>query len=161
MTMLEPSKKIGAQNGGSYDLLSAIRSEMDQAFNRLEQGWVSLPRSWKFERDYLQPSLDVHENGKQVSIEMELPGVDEKDVTLSISNGKLVIKGQKKSERKETSDNCYLSERIFGSFERSLELPAGVDEDKIEATFEKGILKIVAPKRADAIKAEKQIPIKK
>jgi len=73
----------------------------------------------------------------------------------------MTIKGEKKSEREEKEENYYLAERSYGKFERSLSLPETIDEDKIEAKFDKGVLKITAPKKPEAIKAEKKIEIKK
>ena len=156
MSMLQ---KLGHTNGYSQDLFSALRDEMIHAFNRLEQGWFVPLKAWRSEDDLFQPRLDVHEDKKQFSIEVELPGVHEKDVSVSLSKGRLVIKGHKKSEHEEKTQDTYISERMFGSFERMIELPDGLDEDKIQAKFEKGILRIIAPKRADAIKSEKTIPI--
>jgi HSP20 family protein len=156
MSMLQ---KAVHTNGSSQDLFSALHDEMNQALRRLELGWFDHPKAWRSDEDMFQPRLDVHDDKKQLSIEVELPGVHEKDVSLSISNGRLVIKGQKKSEREEKTQDRYISERMFGAFERVIELPDGLDEDKIQAKFEKGILRIVAPKRADAIKNEKTIPI--
>ena len=154
-------KKHESSNGRHPDLLSAIRNEMDRAFNRLELGSLPLPMSWSNRDDFLHPQLDFYENDKQVNIEIELPGVEEQDIHLSISNGRLTIKGQKKSEREEKRENYYVSERIFGSFERMLELPETIDENRIQAKFEHGILKIFIPKRPDAVQTEKMIPIQK
>jgi HSP20 family protein len=152
-------QKAGHTNGHSQDLFSALRDEMNHTFSRLEQGWLPAPKAWRLDEDFFMPRLDLREDKKQISIEVELPGVHEKDVSLSLSNGRLVIKGHKKSEREEKTQDIYISERMFGDFERIIDLPDGVDEDKIEAKFEKGILRITAPKRADAIKSEKTIRI--
>jgi len=105
------------------------------------------------------PDLDVHENDKSFTIEVELPGVEEKDVSVTVNNGYLIVKGEKKTAREVNKDNYHLAERSFGSFERSLRLPDSLDDSKIEANFSKGVLKITAPKRADA-KAERKIDIK-
>ena len=77
------------------------------------------------------------------------------------TNGVLTIKGEKKSEHEEKQANYYMSERSFGSFERSVRLPDTIDDSKIEARFDKGVLKVVAAKKAEAVKAEKKIEIKK
>ena len=107
------------------------------------------------------PEVDVREDEKQVTIEVDLPGVDEKDVSVTMANGILTVKGEKKSEREEKEENYYLAERSYGKFERSLTLPETIDENQIEAQFDKGVLTIVAQKRPEAIKAEKKIEIKK
>jgi HSP20 family protein len=93
------------------------------------------------------------------TIEVELPGVEEKDVSVAVNNGYPAVKGEKKTEREADKDNYHLAEHSFGSFERSLRLPQSLDDSRIEANFSKGVLKITAPKRADA-KAEQRIAIK-
>jgi HSP20 family protein len=107
------------------------------------------------------PDLDVRENTNTITIEAELPGVDEKNVTVTVANGLLTIKGEKKQEKEEKSENYYLSERSYGAFERSLRLPDTIDEGKVEAKFDKGVLRITAAKKPEAVKAERRIEIKK
>lgn len=80
---------------------------------------------------------------------------------MTLASGILTIKGEKKSEREEKKENYYMAERSYGSFERSLRLPDTIDESKVEARFDQGVLKVVAQKRPDAMKAEKKIEIKK
>ena len=87
----------------------------------------------------------------RVCIEAELPGVDDKDVTITLANGVLTIKGEKRSERDENRDSYHLSERSWGTFERSVRLPDTVDEAKLKASFDKGVLTIIAGKRPDAV----------
>ena len=105
--------------------------------------------------------LDVRENTTSLTIEAELPGVEEKDVSVTLSNGLLSIKGEKKQNKEEKTENYFLAERSYGAFERSLQLPDTIDESKVEAKFEKGVLKIVAAKKPDAVKAQRKIEIKK
>lgn len=105
--------------------------------------------------------IDVRENDKEIVFEAELPGIEEKDVQVSVRDGVLSLKGEKKSERDEKKDTYHLVERSYGSFERSFTLPDSADQDKIAANFNKGVLRIVVPKRAEAVKAEKKIPIGK
>lgn len=162
MASNEVTKSSGGQLQRPADIFGSMRNEMDRLFERFENGWPrwpsTLPRG--FESGMMVPELDVRDNGKQMTIECELPGVDDKDVSVTLVNGLLTIKGQKKSEREEKNENYYVSERSFGSFERSLRLPDTVDENKLEAKFEKGVLKIVAQKKPEAVKAEKKIEIK-
>jgi HSP20 family protein len=144
------------------DVFSAMRNEMDRLFDSFERGWPRwpslLPRG---NGEALFPDIDIHENGQRIMIEADLPGVDEKDVSVTFANGMLTIKGEKKSAREETKENYYMAERSYGAFERSLRLPDTIDEDKIEARFEKGVLKVIAPKKPEAVKAEKKIEVKK
>ena len=84
------------------------------------------------------PELDVRENTNSITIEAELPGVEEKDVSVTLANGVLTIKGEKKQEKEEKSESYHLTERSFGSFERSLRLPDTVDDAKVEAQLRQG-----------------------
>jgi len=146
----------------STDILGAMRDEMDRVFERFERGMPRFPSLFaRNGNDWLVPELDVHDNGRQITIEADLPGVDEKDVAVTLANGLLTIKGEKKSEHEERRENCYIAERSYGAFERSLQLPDSVDDAKLEARFERGVLKIVAQKKPEAIKAERKIEIKK
>jgi HSP20 family protein len=88
-----------------------------------------------------------------------LPGIDARNIDVKLANGVLTIRGEKKEEKEEKEKDYYLSERRFGSFQRSFELPEGIDEDKIQASFEKGVLTIKLPKGAEAQKPEKKISI--
>ncbi len=152
------------------DLFAAMRDEMDRVFEDFEREWPHWPRQWPrlpsaFRRttaaELVVPNFDVHENAKSIMIEAELPGVDEKDVSITLSGGLLTIKGEKKQEREEKGETHYLCERSFGAFERSLRLPETIDESKLEARFDKGVLRITAAKKPEAVKAERKIEIKK
>jgi HSP20 family protein len=101
------------------------------------------------------PAMDLVEKEKEYEISAELPGIDEKNVEIKVANHMLTIKGEKTEEKEEKKKDYYLSERRFGSFQRSFALPEGVDADKIEANFVKGVLTVKLPKTAEAQKAEK------
>jgi HSP20 family protein len=133
---------------------------MNRVFERFESGWPgwSLPAA-RWPTSVMVPDLDVHENDKSVTIEAELPGVDEKDV--SVTQQRLSDHQGREESRGEKKDNYYVAERSFGSFERSLQLPQTLDDSKIEARFDKGVLKITAPKRLEALKTERKISIGK
>lgn len=146
------------------DLFEAMRADLDRVFDRFERGWpgftgFGLGPVFEGTRG-LAAQLDVREEGDKLVIEADLPGVDDKDVSVTLADGVLTIKGERKSEREEKKDNYHIAERSFGSFQRALRLPDAVDEGKIEAKFDKGVLKIVAPKRPEAVKAERRIEIK-
>lgn len=163
MANIEISKpaKTPATRGSS--VFGALHDEMDRLFERFEHGWQRWPSLFR-EGDgagLMTTSFDVHENAKAITVEADLPGVEEKDLSVTLANGVLTIKGEKKQEREEKDENYYLCERSFGRFERSLRLPDTIDENKIEARFDKGVLKVTAPKRPEAVKAEKKIEIKK
>lgn len=129
--------------------LPAVRSTLNFELPRLSSaGWP------------VAPAIDLAEKEKEYEITAELPGLDEKDVEIRLSNNTLTIKGEKKEEREENQKDYYLSERRYGSFYRSFQLPEGVEAEKIEANFAKGVLTVKLPKTAAAQKAEKKISIK-
>lgn len=102
----------------------------------------------------LVPNMDVKETDKEIVIEAELPGMEEKDVSLTLQEGVLTVQGEKKIEYDEDKENYHMMER------RSLRLPDTVDEDKVEARFENGVLRITLPKRPEAGGAQRKIEIK-
>ncbi|MDG4887916.1 MULTISPECIES: Hsp20/alpha crystallin family protein [unclassified Mesorhizobium] len=106
------------------------------------------------------PAMDLVEKANGFEISAELPGIDEKNVDIKLANNILTIKGEKNEEKEEKEKDYYLSERRYGSFQRSFQLPEGVDADKIDASFAKGVLTVKLPKTAEAQKAEKKITVK-
>ena len=106
------------------------------------------------------PAVDIAEKDKAYEITAELPGMDEKNIDVKVANGMLTIRGEKKEEKQEKKKDYYLSERRYGSFERRFQIPEGVESDKIEASFKKGILTVTLPKNAAAQAPEKKIAIK-
>jgi HSP20 family protein len=150
--------------------LEALHGEINRLFETFGGGSWRLPfgrRAFELDLSWpggmswgVAPAVDVSEKDKQYDITAELPGLTEKDIEVKTSNGVLTIKGEKKEEKEEREKNYYLSERRYGSFVRSFRLPEGVDADKIEATFAKGVLTVVLPKSAEAQKSEKKITVK-
>lgn len=144
------------------DPFSALRSEMDRLFDSFTgSAFPSLGRltaPWSTEGAIL-PSVDVHENDKQIVVEAELPGIEEKDISVTLQDGVLTITGEKKFEKKEEKENYHMMERRYGSFRRSMRVPETVDEDKVGAKFDKGVLTVTLPKRPEAVKEERKIKI--
>jgi HSP20 family protein len=144
------------------DIFSTMRDEMNRIFERFEPDWPRVPSLFgRVAGGDVVPDLDVRETADAITIEAELPGVEEKDVAVTLSNGVLTIKGEKKQEREEKKGDYHLTERSFGSFQRSLRLPDTIDESKVDARYDKGVLKIKAAKKPEAVKAERTIEIKK
>src|SRR4029078_84012 len=96
----------------------------------------------------------------QFEITAELPGIDEKDIEIQLSNRILTIKAEKKEEKQEERKDYHLSERRYGSLQRSFEIPESVNADQISATFAKGVLTITMPKSPEAQKSEKKTQVK-
>jgi HSP20 family protein len=146
----------------------SLRSGVDRLFEDFGRDFWSFPRSlidiepfWRGDVSWrAAPAVDVTETDKAYEITVELPGMDEKDIQVKLTNGGLSIKGEKQEEKEEKKKDYYLHERRFGSFERHFGVPEGVDTSKIEATFKKGVLTVTLPKTAEAQKAEKKIEVK-
>jgi len=148
-----------------------LRRKIDRLFDDFEWGpWrLPTPRSlfigeplWRGDMGWSKaPAVDVTDTEKTYEVTAELPGMDEKNVEVKFANGVLTIKGEKKEEKEEKQKDYHLSERRYGSFQRSFTVPDGVDADKIEATFKNGVLTVSLPKTLEAQKKEKQIAIKK
>src|SRR5262245_35989580 len=107
------------------------------------------------------PAVDIVDKENLYEITAELPGLNESDIDVKVSGGVLTIKGEKKDEREEKKKDYYVSERRYGSFQRSFGVPDGVDTDRIEAQFRNGVLTITLPKTPQAQKSEKRIEIRK
>jgi HSP20 family protein len=106
------------------------------------------------------PSVDISETKDNFVVKAELPGLEAKDVNVSISGDVLTIKGEKKTEEEEKDKHYHCVERYSGSFQRVFQLPSGVKTDMIEATFDKGVLRVTLPKVEEARKKEIDIKVK-
>lgn len=154
----------------THHVLEKLRSELDRAFERYAShyGRPSLHRIFGLEGrlrhrmplSSIDGAVDVNEEDRLFRISVELPGIEAKDIELTVSEDTLAIKGEKKHEREEETQSYYLREREFGSFERSIEIPAGVDYENIKAEFANGVLTIVMPKTPEAVRKHKKISIK-
>lgn len=106
------------------------------------------------------PSLDIAETPAAIDVTVELPGCEAKDVEISATGRTLSIKGEKKSESETTEKDWHVTERSYGAFQRSIPIPFDIDPAKVEARFDKGVLKIHLPKPAEAVEGKKTIAIK-
>jgi HSP20 family protein len=149
----------------------SLRREIDRLFDDFEWGsWRSPFRRALFDVEPFfrgevkwgkVPAVDVADTATSYEITAELPGLDDKDIEVKFSDGTLTIRGEKKEEKEEKKKDYYLSERHYGSFQRSFTVPDGVDPDKIEAAFKNGVLTVTLPKTAEAQKKVKKIEVKK
>lgn len=105
------------------------------------------------------PRLDISETEKDITISAELPGLEPEDINITLDRSALTISGQKRAENEEKGKRFYRVERSYGSFHRSISLPSEVDENKIDATFKRGVLKVKLPKTKAAQKQSKRITI--
>ena len=124
-------------------------------FGRLLEDWMTFPRwpdafgNGEIDR-MLKPALDVSETEGAYQVHAELPGVAKEDVTITLENNTLSISGEKKREEEQKGKGWHRVERSYGSFQRSIALPKGVDADKAEATFKDGVLTLHIPKSEKA-----------
>ena len=105
------------------------------------------------------PKVDITETGNSFLITAELPGIDEKNIDLTLDAGTLTIKGEKKKETENTQGKFYSRERSYGEFKRSFEVPEIIDQNKVDASFVKGVLTVTMPKIPKAKKEVKKISI--
>jgi HSP20 family protein len=138
----------------------SIQKEMNRLFDNFFQGLDAAPFMGEPSLGRFSPSIDIQEDEKAYVVKVELPGMDEKDVEVLLSDDALTIKGEKKEEKEDKGKNYYHVERSFGSFQRVIPLPTGIDLQKAEAAFKKGILSISLPKTAEAKAKAKKIAIK-
>ena len=139
-----------------FGQLSPFRKEMDRFWNRFFQEGPSIG---SFTEEWI-PSVDISETKDSFVVKAELPGMDAKDVKVSMSGDMLTIKGEKKTEEEEKDEHHYCVERYCGSFQRTFQLPTAVKGDKVEATFDKGVLKVMLPKVEEAKKKDIEVKVK-
>jgi HSP20 family protein len=152
------SSSVPVQRGEEGAPFLTLHREMNRLFDAVFRGFDLSPFRFDrvFDRVGSWPSIEVSENDKEVRVTAELPGLEEKDVEVQLSNGVLVIKGEKKTE---TADNDRLfSERFCGRFERRIPVN-DIDEDKVSASFRNGELVIILPRAAEAQRNVKRIAI--
>ena len=165
MTKAMEKKETGAvaQAPWQSDPFNALRNDMNRLFDRFTGGsFPSLPHLFgsAMSEDAILMDVDVRDNGKEIVIEAELPGVEEEDLSVSMSDGVLTIKGEKKFEHDEEKEDYQRMERYYGNFRRSMRLPDSIDDEKIEAKLNEGVLTVKIAKRPEAVKEERKIKIK-
>lgn len=177
MTDESQNKSVAKSDGGqkhlafgNWDRLKHLRDELDHMFDEMQEAWpfgtLTRPRKRPFSDMPFgfgahSPALDVIDKGEQIEIKVDLPGMDEEDIDVEVSDRTLTISGEKKDEREEgdKEGDYYLSERSYGAFKRSLSIPEGVDPDTVTASFKKGVLDILVPKPNEMLENTKKIPV--
>ena len=138
--------------------MSVFQKEMNQVFDGFFKGFGMRPSGEEIETfEAFSPRVDMTEDEKSVQITAELPGMDDNDIEINLTRDVLTIKGEKKEKKEKKDKEAYYMERSFGSFTRVLPVPAGLDTDKVEATFKKGILNITMPKLEVEKKQQKNL----
>lgn len=131
------------------DPFALLRQEIDQMFNGVVGDWTGRSM-FNPNMPAFMPNVDVKETAKEIRVTAELPGLDEKDLEVSLLDGLLSIKGEKREEHEEEKGETYRSERQYGAFQRTIQLPAEVDANRVKASFKRGVLNVVLPKTKEA-----------
>ncbi len=129
----------------------------DDLFDSLFYDWPGRNRG---EKGGWSPRVDVHENEKEVWLDIDLPGIDKKDIKVEVKNNTLTVSGERKEEKEQKDTQCFRSERHYGRFERSFSLPDTLDSDKVDAQYKNGVLTLKVPKSEKAIPKEIQVSVK-
>ncbi|MBK5571354.1 Hsp20/alpha crystallin family protein [Ensifer sp. SSB1] len=149
----------------SWVPFNSLRAEIDRLFDDFTPSFwrrsfgpssqqSSLLSTWA-----IAPAVDLVENEASYEITVELPGIEEKDVEVKVSNGILTIRGEKQEAKEERGKEYVLSERRYGTFQRSFKMPDGVKADEIAATFSKGVLTVTLPKSKEARQNDRKIQV--
>lgn len=142
---------------------SSIYKDMNRIshdFSHVLRSYAPAHPGWWSQYTGVMPYVDVYEDENAVTITAELPGMDENNVEIRMSNNMLTIKGEKTSEKEFEGKNCFRKERTYGSFYRTIPVPFDIERDKMEACFKKGILTIKLLKNPIAKEGGTKIPIK-
>lgn len=166
-THVEVKKGAGQPAAPTQHPFRSLREQIDRLMDEFDRGlfpsrWLEMTPFSKLTSEIrgLVPAVDVIDEEKAYRVTAELPGLTDKDIEVTKDGDLLTIKGEKKEEHEEKEKGYFLSERHFGSVERSLRLPEGIDDSRIEAKFENGVLTVTLPKNPDAVSKPKKIAIK-
>lgn len=145
-------RKRGAVAPVETSPFTSLQREIDRVLSDFSRGWPDLPAGWGARME--MPRMDIVEKDGMIVMTAELPGLEAKDVEISVADNVLTLHGERKSEREEKDENRYLSERTYGAFSRSIELPEEVNADDVKAEMANGVLRITLPKPAQPMKTE-------
>ena len=137
-----------------FDALLGAQEDLNRLFRR---GWLRSPGDEIAQAGAWTPAVDIYETEDSLVVEAELPGVDPKNIDVSVDDGVLSLKGERKLEKEVKEENYHRVERAYGMFQRSVRLPSDVDADAIKANYESGVLKVSVPKVEP--KKPKSVPI--
>jgi HSP20 family protein len=146
-----------------------MRNQVDRMLHDFQAGFLQAPffrpfadieAFWRRDLGFnVTPAMDIVEKDGAFEVTAELPGLDAGDIDVQLADGMLTIKGEKSEEKEEKAKGRHVSERRYGSFRRTLQVPGSVDAEKIEASYKSGVLTVTLPKSLQAQKTEKTIPV--
>lgn len=160
----QPAEQAPASPATRPSTLGMLRHEIDRLFDDFSwpdfaSGGRGLPPAWRSLMRGGAPAMDLVERAGEYEVQVELPGLTPDEIDIRMTDGTLVISGEKTAEQKEERENYHMSERSYGSFQRAFRLPGGIAVDKVEARFENGVLKVRMPKTAEARDSERKIKV--
>ena len=152
------TKRNGHEGGSDVSPLVELRGEVDRLFDSfVRDPWGSLSEGFGGLRSWV-PTIDVAETDKDVTVRAEIPGIDPKELDISVSGNRLTLAGEKKDFSEKQSKDCYHTESRYGAFRRTIELPAGVDPEQVTAEHAHGVVTIRLKKSQAA--ATRKIEVK-
>jgi len=139
-----------------FDAFLGAQEDLNRMFRRT---WMRPPGTDEglVEGGKWAPAVDIYESGDSLVVEAELPGMDPKDIDITVDDGVLTIRGERKHEKEVEEENYYRVERAYGFFQRSVKLPADSETDNVKASYEAGVLRITVPKAEP--KKPKAVPV--
>lgn len=157
---------------GIQQSVTTLRQEMDRVFDEFTRHWTVSPfhrrvfdweplRRMERASGVMMPDIDVAEGEEAIRVSAELPGMEEKDINVEVTEDTLTISGEKREEREEKDEDHHLSERRYGAFKRTLRVPDTVASSKVSAEMKNGILTITLPKTEKAKQKPKKVSVKK
>lgn len=165
------AKVPAASSSASTFPLGMLRDDIDRAFDRMFRDWPRMggimgrdlfnggDDVWT-KTSAVAPRVDVSEDDNSYEITAEMPGVEEKDIDVTVKEDRLTLRGEKKTKTEEKKKDYHMSERSYGSFERTFRLPKDVNAEKIKAEFSNGVLNVVLPKTPESKAKERKVAIK-
>jgi HSP20 family protein len=144
---------------GFYTPFHKMRKEMDHIFSDFLTNYHEFWPSSEDVGSFFTPRLDIIETKDEYKISIDMPGVEEKDVEVSLDNGILKIIGKKEHEKETKDAKVHRIERSYGSFRKTIQLPDNVLKDKVEAHFKNGVLKVIIPKTEESKQEVKKIKV--
>jgi len=151
--------------GRDWPSFADLRREMDNLFEEFGRGIFSVPARWRDLEAFapqldLTPAVDIVESDGAFKVTTELPGMDLKDITVAIEGDMLAIRGEKAETRDADDKGRHVSERRYGSFERTFTVPPGIERDRVEASYANGVLTVTLPKSAEAKASTRKIDVR-
>ena len=139
-----------------YNPFRELRTMQEQMNRLLDMAW-NKEAGEELKEGIWQPPVDIYEDEESVVIKAEVPDIDQKDIEVRIEDNTLTLKGERKLDQTVKKDNYHRVERYYGAFQRSFSIPPNIDQDKVKATCDRGVLTVILPKKAE--KKPKQITV--